>query len=153
MFRFQRRHLLALSVCLTTTAFANDPARGTRDEAKALAVAAAAHVASVGATQAFKDFSSDPKWRPKDMFVFAQDMNANMLYHGANEKLVGKNFTEMRDSSGKEFNKEMIATAKKGSGWVDYQWAHPATKKIEDKSAYIVKTAKPEGFVAVGIYR
>ena len=27
------------------------------------------------------------------------------------------------------------------------------TKKVEDKSAYIVKTDKPEGFVAVGIYR
>ena len=64
-----------------------------------------------------------------------KDMNANMLYHGANEKLIGKNFTEMRDSSGKEFNKEMIASAKKGSGWVDYQWAHPVTKKVEDKSA------------------
>jgi cytochrome c len=67
-----------------------------------------------------------------------------MLYHGANAKLVGKNFAEMRDSSGKEFNKEMIATAKKGSGWVDYQWAHPVTKKVEDKTAYIVKTDNPK---------
>lgn len=153
MFKLHRRHLVILSACVAVSAWAADPARGTRDEAKALATAAAAHVASVGTSQAFKDFTTDSKWRPKDMFVFAQDMNATMLYHGANEKLIGKNFAEMRDSSGKEFNKEMIAAAKKGSGWVDYQWAHPVTKKVEDKSAYIVKTDKPEGFVAVGIYR
>jgi cytochrome c len=44
---------------------------GTRDEAKALAIAAAAHVKAVGSSQAFKDFAADPKWHPKDMFVFA----------------------------------------------------------------------------------
>jgi cytochrome c len=53
----------------------------------------------------------------------------------------------------REFNKEMIATARKGSGWVDYQWAHPVTKKVEDKTCYIVKIDQPEGFVAVGIFR
>jgi cytochrome c len=153
MYAMHRRHLLILSVCLATSAFAADPAHGTRDEAKALAMAAAAHVNAVGSAQAFKDFASDPKWRPKDMYPFSLDMNGVMLYHGANEKLVGKNFAEVRDSSGKEFNKEMIAIAKKGGGWVDYQWAHPVTKKVEDKTSYIVKIDKPEGLVGVGIYR
>lgn len=148
-----RRHLLLLCACAATFARAADPGRGTRDEAKALALAAAAHVGAVGGTQAFKDFAADPKWRPKDMFVFAQDLGGVMLYHGANEKLVGKSFLEVRDSSGKEFAKDMIATAKKGGGWVDYQWAHPVTKKVEDKTCFIVKINKPEGFVAVGIYR
>ena len=148
-----RRNVLLLSACLVGSAWAADPGRGTRDEAKALAIAAAAHLKAVGSSQAFKDFAADPKWRPKDMFVFAQDMGATMLYHGANEKLIGKNFAEMRDSTGKEFNKEMIATARKGSGWVDYQWAHPVTKKVEDKTCYIVKIDQPEGFVAVGIFR
>jgi cytochrome c len=147
-----RRLLLVLCASLATAAWAADPAQGSREEAKALAEAAAAHVNAVGGEQAFKDFA-DAKWHPKDMYVFAQDMNATMLYHGANTKLVGKNFIEVRDSSGKEFNKEMIAAAKKGRGWVDYQWAHPVTKKVEDKTSYIVKISKPEGFVGVGIYR
>jgi cytochrome c len=147
-----RRLVLVLCASLATTAWAADPAHGTRDEAKALAETAAAHVNAVGGAQAFKDFA-DARWHPKDMYVFAQDMNGVMLYHGANEKLVGKNFAEVRDSSGKEFNKEMIVVAKKGGGWVDYQWAHPVTKKVEDKTSYILKTSKPEGFVGVGIYR
>jgi cytochrome c len=148
----QRRLFLICAALATTTALAADPARGTKEEAKALAEAAAAHVNKVGGEQAFKDFA-DAKWHPKDMYVFAQNMDAVMIYHGANEKLVGKNFAEVKDSTGKEFNKEMIATAKKGGGWVDYQWAHPTTKKIEDKSSYVVRITKPDGFVGVGIYR
>jgi cytochrome c len=148
-----RRHLLILCACLATNAWAADPARGTRDEAKVLATAAAAHINAVGSAQAFKDFAADPKWRPKDMYPFSLDANGVMLYHGANDKLVGKNFTEVRDSTGKEFNKEMLATAKKGGGWVDYQWAHPVTKKVEDKTSYVTKIDKPEGLVGVGIYR
>ena len=145
-----RRHLIVLCACLAGTAWGADPARGTREEAKALAEAAAAHVQAVGGPQAFKDFN-DVKWHPKDMFVFAQDINANMLFHGANDKLVGKNFTEMRDSTGKEFNKEMIAAAKKGSGWVDYQWAHPVSKKIEPKRMYCEKL--DDAVVCGGIYK
>lgn len=148
-----RRHLLLACALLATTAWAADPARGTRDEAKAMAIAAAAHVNAVGSTQAFKDFGTDPKWHNKDLYVFAQDTANVMLYHGANEKLVGKNFSDVRDASGKEFNKDMSAAANKGGGWVDYQWAHPVSKKIEDKTSYIVKISKPEGFVGVGVYR
>ncbi|WP_457390688.1 cache domain-containing protein [Roseateles sp. P5_E1] len=148
------RRLILIGACSAAmgAASAADPARGTKDEAKALAEAAAAHVNKVGSEQAFKDFA-DAKWHPKDMYVFAQSMDGVMIYHGANEKLVGKNFNDVKDSTGKEFNKEMIAAAKKGAGWVDYQWVHPATKKIEDKTSYVVRINKPEGFVGVGIYR
>jgi cytochrome c len=141
---------LALSASLS---WASDADRGTRPEAKTLAEAAAAHIDKVGSEQAFKDFGAEQKWRIKDMYVFVQTMDATMTYHGANTKLVGKNFAEVKDSSGKEFNKEMIAAAKKGTGWVDYQWAHPVSKKVEDKTSYIVRVNKPDGFVGVGIYR
>jgi cytochrome c len=152
----QRRPLLAavcLAVVVTCAPAMANTERGTREEAKALSEAAAAHVDRVGSEQAFKDFSTDPKWRAKDMYVFAQTMDSTMIFHGANPKLVGKNFLEVKDASGKEFNRDMIAAAQKGSGWVDYQWAHPVSKKIEDKTSHIVRIKKPEGFVGVGIYR
>ena len=38
-------------------------------------------------------------------------------------------------------------------GHVDYQGAHPVTKKIEDRSSYVLRISKPDGFVGVGIYR
>jgi cytochrome c len=129
--------------------------RGTKDEAKAMADAAVAHVKKVGAEKAFKDFSNDKaNWNKKDLYVVAFDMTGNCLAHGANEKLIGKNLIEMKDQSGKYFTKAMIDSTKgTGSGWTEYEWVHPVTKKLEPKSTYSVKLAGFDGLVAVGIYR
>jgi cytochrome c len=49
----------------------------------------------------------------------------------------------------------MIAVARsaKAAGWVDYEWTHPATKKIEDKTSYIQRVPGQDAYVGVGIYR
>jgi cytochrome c len=152
-----RRHVaaaaLALSAALALPAFAQE--RGSRDEAKALNDAAVAHIKKVGLDQATKDFATDKaKWMPKDLYPFVQDFSGVMRFH-LNDKMIGKNFIDVKDASGKEFAKEMTNTAKsgKGVGWVDYEWAHPATKKIEDKTSYIQRVPGAEVFVGVGIYR
>jgi signal transduction histidine kinase len=128
--------------------------RGTKEEAKALAEAAVAHIKAVGVDQASKDFSTGKaKWQPKDLYPFVQDFAGNMIFH-VNEKLVGKNVLAFKDSSGKEFGKEMLNLAKgKGNGWVDYDWAHPVTRKIEDKTTYVLRVPASEVFVGVGTYR
>ncbi len=128
--------------------------RGTREEAKALAEQAAAHVKKVGPDQAFKDFTTDKAWTKKDLYVFVSDMKGQTMAHGANDKLVGKNMIELKDQNGKQFVKELTEVVKaKGSGWVEYDWAHPQTKKVEGKATYALKLANYDGFVAVGIYR
>ena len=131
--------------------------RGTKEEAKALAEAAAAHVKKVGADKAFKDFSNDKAaWTRKDLYVIAFDLTGNCLAHGANEKLIGKNLIEMKDQNGKYFTRSIIEIAAKspaGNGWTDYEWVHPQTKKLEPKSTYSIKLAGFDGVVGVGIYR
>ena len=48
----------------------------------------------------------------------------------------------------------MMEVAKtKGSGWVEYDWAHPQTKKVEGKASYALKIPNFDGFVGVGVYR
>ena len=151
-----RRHLaaaLALSAVLTLPAAAQE--RGTREDAKALNDAAVAHIKKVGLDQAAKDFGTDrAKWMPKDLYPFVQDFTGVMRFH-LNDKMIGKNFIEVKDASGKEFAKEMTSVAKsaKATGWVDYEWTHPATKKIEDKTSYIQRVPGVDAFVGVGIYR
>ena len=50
------------------------------------------------------------------------------------------------------FMKKFIETAKtQGSGWVDYKWVNPVTKKIESKSTYIQKM--DNYFLGCGIYK
>lgn len=128
---------------------------GTRDEAKAMVEAAVAHIKKAGADKAFDDFTKDKSnWVKKDLYVFAFDLEANWKAHGANEKLVGKNLINLKDQNGKEMVKEFIAVAAgKGEGWVDYDWAHPQTKKVEGKTTLIKRVAGTNYAVAVGVYR
>jgi len=128
---------------------------GTRDEAKVMVDAAVEHVKKVGPEQAFKDFTdkSNKTWQKKDLYVFAYNLDGVNVAHGANEKLIGKNLIDLKDPNGKPLIQELRATAQKGGGWVEYDWPHPQSKKIESKVSYVRKLANFDGFVGVGVYR
>lgn len=127
---------------------------GTKEEAKAMVEAAVAHVKKVGPEQAFKDFTTDKaNWTKKDLYVMAYDNTGKCVGHGANEKLIGKVLIDLKDPNGKPLIQELIKTAKAGGGWVDYEWAHPQTKKLESKSTYAMKLSNFDGWVGVGVYR
>ncbi len=129
--------------------------RGSKEEAKTLVEAAVAHVKKVGVEKAYKDFSTDKAtWTKKDLYVFAFDMEGNTLAHGANEKLIGKNLSKMVDASGKSTTQAFANTVKtKGSGWHDYDFAHPVTKKTEAKTSYVQGLPGGQAYVGVGVYR
>ncbi len=149
------RSLLAAALVAGLHAPALSSEFGTRDEAKAMVDAAVAHVRKVGPEQAFKDFSdkSNKDWQKKDLYVFAYDMKGVNVGHGANDKLIGKNLIDLKDPNGKPLIQELRATAQKGGGWVEYDWPHPQTKKIESKVSFVRKTEGFDGFVGVGVYR
>ena len=142
-----------LGLGLVGTAVANE--RGTKEDAIAMTNAAAEHVKKVGAEQAFKDFTEDKaNWVKKDQYVMAYNHDGVCVAHGANAKLVGKNLISLKDSNGLELVRAMTNVSMgKGTGWVDYDWAHPQTKKVESKSTYVVKLAGMETWVGVGAYR
>jgi signal transduction histidine kinase len=150
---FRTLMTLLFAGVMSVSAMAQD--HGTKEEAKALANAALAHIKKVGNDQAFKDFTTDKaNWSKKDLYVFAMDAKGLTLAHGANEKLVGKNMMELKDQNGKMFVREITdLAASKGEGWVDYDWAHPVTKKIEGKSTYVKRIPGFDGSVSVGTYR
>ena len=128
---------------------------GTRDEAKAMVDAAVEHVKKVGPDQAFKDFTNkeNKAWQKKDLYVFAYNSEGVNVAHGTNDKLVGKNLIELKDPNGKPLIQELRDTAKKGGGWVEYDWPHPQSKKIESKVSYTRMMTNFDGFVGVGVYR
>jgi len=128
---------------------------GSRDEAKAMVDAAVEHVKKVGPEKAFKDFTDkeNKTWHKKDLYVFAYDMKGVNVAHGANDKLIGKDLIELKDPEGKLLIKELRDTAAKGGGWVEYEWPHPQTKKIESKISYSKKMTNFDGFLGVGVYR
>jgi hypothetical protein len=102
---------------------------------------AKARYAEVGKDIAMAEFNN-----PSGQFIQAQhyiwvlDLEANMLAHGMNFYFVGLNFIHIMDSNGKKFVKEIVDTAKtKGSGWIDYTWMDPISKKTQPKTLYFEK--------------
>jgi signal transduction histidine kinase len=134
-------------------AFAAD--RASKDEAKAMADAAVAHVAKVGWDKARSDFGDkgNADWHKKDLYVFAIDSKGVVQAHGVNDKLVGKDLSAIKDTSGREWIKDMVATGGKGQGWVEYTWQHPESKKVEDKVSYVKKVSGADLIVGVGAYK
>ena len=148
-----RRALLGcLFLFAATGVLAQD--RGSRAEAQAMAEAAAAHVQKAGRPQAFADFQQDrTQWVRKDLYVFAFDFSGTCLAHGVNRKMVGRNLAELLDEQRRSIVLEMATLARtKGSGWISYKWADPLTRRIEPKSAFLVRIDGFDGFVGVGVY-
>ena len=121
------------ATCIVTTSFAV----GTPEQAKEMVEKAAAFYKANGKDKAIAAYN-DPKgqFRKDDLFIFMLDMNGVCYAHF---NLVGKNLLDLKDADGKFFVKEQIETAKKGSGWVDYKWTNPTTKKIQQKTSFIIK--------------
>jgi cytochrome c len=128
-------------------------AGGTADEAKSLVKKGVDYIGSDGKAKAFAEFSNQKgKFIDRDLYIFAVDFEGITLAHGGNASLVGKSLKGLKDADGVYFIQKFIELAKaKGSGWVDYKWVNPVSKKIEAKSTYIQKV--DNYFLGCGIYK
>lgn len=113
----------------------------TAAEVEAMAVNAVGHLRNVGREQAFTDFN-----RPTggfvdgDLYVFCLDVGGTVIAHGGNPNIVGRDMSSVRDPDGRLPNAESIALGlSKGSGWLEYRWPNPVTKRIEPKVAFVLK--------------
>jgi cytochrome c len=126
---------------------------GSADEAKAMVEKAVKLLQAEGKDKAFAQFN-DPAgpFVDRDLYVFVLNIEGTTVSHGANKALIGKSLANLKDADGKPFIQEMLEMAKAGkSGWVDYKWANPQTKKVEQKSSYLVRVG--DVIVGVGIYK
>ncbi len=128
-------------------------AGGTKDEAKALTEKAAEFLKAKGKEQALAEISkSGGQFDKGAMYVFAYDMKGTVLAHPKNHALIGKNMYNIPDEDGKFFRKDIVELAKaKGSGWVDYKYLNPETKKIGSKTTYLLKVG--DVILCCGVYK
>jgi signal transduction histidine kinase len=140
-------------VASTSLVFAQE--RGTVDEAKALAEKGLAYVKAVGTEKAFAEFSDKEsgKWVSKDLYILILKSDGTIMAHGVNKAMIGKNLMEVKDTNGKFFTRELIETGMKGSGWVDYMFTDPISKKMAPKSTYGARIPGFDGIIGVGIYK
>ena len=127
---------LLLATTGTLPAAASD--FGTKDEAIALVRKGIEHIKAVGPEKAFADFSDKGgAFVDRDLHLIVTDKTGTRVAHGQNAKLIGKNIAETVDVDGKAYGKEIVTKAAAGqSGWVDYKFSDPVTKKVLPKESY-----------------
>ncbi len=129
--------------------------RGSADEAAAMVerVVTLFEAQGIEAVVAAVDDPSNTAFRDRDIYVIVGELGGDLVAHGANPALVGKNLDGMKDSNGVMVGVELQKTAREdGAGWVDYVWPNPATKKIESKSTRVVRLGDSH-YAGVGIYK
>jgi len=124
-----------------------------REDAKALVKRAAAYVKYQGKEKALAEISTPKGMFDKgELYVFAYDLQGVMLAHPKNPSLVGQNLTNVPDTEGKLFRKEIVEKAKsQGSGWVDYVYLNPETNRQEHKTTYFQKVG--DVILCCGVYK
>ncbi|HYD78177.1 MAG TPA: cache domain-containing protein [Paucimonas sp.] len=117
---------------------------GTPDEAVALVKKAIAYLKANGPEKTWAEINKPGgQFTDRDLYIFVAEIGGPTLAHGANQKMVGKSMSELKDADGKFFVREFLKVADaKGSGWVDYRWPHPVSKELVQKSTYVEKYEK-----------
>ena len=129
--------LVALAIALFSIPGFADEARATEPEAEAMVKKAIAYYKKNGREKAMAEFQKSPgPFVDRDLYVTVYTMNADALSH-INPKMVGKNMMELRDADGKYHIKERMESAQKAnSGWQDFKFYNPVSKRIEPKRMY-----------------
>jgi len=141
----------AVAALCVLPAYAAEP---TDKDAIAMVEKGAAYIKAHGKDEFIKKIAAkDPEYLQGALYVDIRDINTGIvLAHPINPSIVGKDLTDIPDASGKKYRREIIElAAKKGHGWVDYQYKNPTTGKIEPKTTYVLKVG--DVVLEAGIYK
>jgi cytochrome c len=145
---------VALGVMAATGATWATGDAATDKEAVAMVKKGVAYIKANGKDRGYAAITDkdNKEFHDRDLYLAAHKLDGTCVAHGTNEKMVGKNFMEMKDMDGKEYIKERVTLAQsKGTFWTDYKFNNPTTKKIEPKTAYCERV--DDIVVCGGIYK
>lgn len=141
--------LFCLMVPLWDLVWAGSSPKG---EAKALVEKAAQFIRTSGRERAFAEFNRrQGRFSKRELYIFAIDLEGNMLAHGGNPALQGKNLIDLQDTDGRLLTQDMIESVKHGSGWLRYKWLNPVTGKVQSKESYLIEVDR-EFVLGCGVY-
>lgn len=127
----------------------------TSTDAQNLVNEAYSYCEKKGLDECIKSFNNkDKRFTKGALYVFVSDFAGVAVAHGGNAKLVGKDLSKVKSPSGIFPAVEFTRIAKeKGSGWVDYKWSHPVTKRIADKTTFIKRFQDKDLLIGSGYYK
>jgi cytochrome c len=127
----------------------------TLDEAKALGEKAAAYVKANGKEKGIAEINN-PKGQfvKGEMYVTMHDFKGMFLANPVAPGMVGQTLYDLKDPNGKLFVREAIEVAKtKGSGWTEYIWTNPVTKKVQPKKSWVQRIEGTEMYTLSGLFQ
>jgi len=147
--------ILAMTAAAPALAQQSPPVSAQSKQVQALVEKAAALVNEKGKA-AFAEFRKpDSEWFHGTTYLFAYDMQANVLLNPAFPAREGTNVTGGKDARGKLLHQAIIETAEsKGSGWVDYWFPKPGQTEPAQKWTYVKKVmiGGTPALIASGFY-
>ncbi|MDP3672285.1 MAG: cache domain-containing protein [Telluria sp.] len=147
--------LMIGAACAVAAPAAPAPAsdKATAKEAETMVKKAVEYLRAQGKDKALLEMSNKKGlFVDRDLYLSVYKFDGTNVAHGANEKMIGKNFLELKDSDGKEYVRERMELAKaKGKFWQDYKFVNPVSKKIEPKAMYCERA--DDLIVCGGIYK
>jgi two-component system NarL family sensor kinase len=87
-----------------------------------------------------------------DGYFFVYDMQGRSLMHSRQPDLVGQNLWDMRDSQGRFTIQDLIAGARTGGGYVEYEWRKPSSEQMAPKLGYVTALPRWNWMVGTGLY-
>jgi len=125
----------------------------TQDDARRIALKAAALVKDKGLDAARSAFDTDGEFKFGEIYVnVISDKGVRLIYPPAP---AGENVDALdaQDVDGKYLVKDIIDLAKtKGEGWTQYRWTNPQTRKIAEKKTFVKDVPERGVIVYVGVY-
>jgi cytochrome c len=149
----RRTFIAILSGVFLITIFFSISTAQTPQDAKVMVEKALAYYNSNGKDKTIEEVKN-PKGQfvKGDVYVNIYTLKGVMLANPVSPKLIGMNGIELKDPDGKYFMKELCnRAASEGSGWVDYKWTNPTSKKIEPKTTYFQKAG--DIIISSGVYK
>lgn len=123
------------------------------DDVKALTIKAADLIATKGIDEAERAFTQEGEFKFGEIYVNVVDMAGSWVIYPPKPENKGKSILPFVDEDGKKLGDEIVATGKKGEGWVEYRWKNPIANAIQPKVTYVKKVPGRDYIAYIGIYK
>jgi len=142
-----------VAVILCAAAAGSFAANVTPADAAAMVKKGIAYIKANGKEKGYAEISAPlSQFKDRELYLVVYGIDGTVRAHGANEKMIGKNLIDLKDTDGKPFVAERSELAKvKDSFWHEYKFTNPATGKIQHKRMYCERL--DDSVVCGGIYR
>ncbi|RTL56396.1 MAG: histidine kinase [Rhodocyclaceae bacterium] len=87
-----------------------------------------------------------------DGYFFVYDYAGTNLVHPRKPAMVGNNWWDLRDPQGVAVIQGLIEQARKGGGYLRYQWEKPSNQQMAEKIGYVVPVKRWGWVLGTGLY-